>query len=428
MRLRVCALACALTVLGSLVASGPVSAAPHHNHHLTIAAVPNPILAGEAVLIYGRLLGPDGAGQTIHLYHHIDGSGFGFASIGTTKTNSFGEYQFTRAEHVVMTNRAWFVRGPDGSHSRTIREQVAALVTVSASRDTADTAQPITFTGHVSPNHAFDRVLLQKENASGDDWSTIASGFVGPGSDFTIVHRFRVPDAYSLRILLPGDARNVKSASDPVSVVIQQAQVPGFSISTSAPIVSYGGSATISGVLAEPGSTTPQSGVVVQLWGRQAGQRVVVLGETTTGPDGSYSFNQTGLAANTVYYVATMRLPHTTRRRTARLFEGVTDAVTMLASVNSAPTGQTVTFTGTVLPDKAGHVIYLQKRGKDGDFHTVELGVVRGDSTFEFAWTLGSPGSHTFRARVRGDEHNVGAVSAPVSVTATPPTSLPPAR
>lgn len=66
----------------------------------------------------------------------------------------------------------------------------------------------------------------------------------------------------------------------------------------------------------------------------------------------------------------------------------------MRANTGSTPTGQTVTFTGTVLPDKAGQVIYLQKLGKDGDFHTVEIGFVRGGSMFQFRYTIGSPGTH----------------------------------
>ncbi len=421
MRLRVCALACALTVLGSFAAPGLASAAPRHNHHLTMAAVPREIIAGEGVLIYGRLLGADSGGQTIRLYHHLDGSGRGFTFVGTTTTDASGYYEFLRQEGVVYTNRDWFVRGPDGAHSRTVHERVQALVSASVSSTSADTAQPIVVSGHVTPNHPYERVFLQKQNASGDDWSTVASGWTGPASNYTITHRFRIPGAYDLRVLLEGDARNVRSFSDTVSVVVQQAQVPGFTIATSSPIVADGGSTTISGVLDEPGTTTPEPNTVVQLWGRHADQPFVVLADTTTGQDGSYSFNQAALTANTVYYATTMRLPHSSRRHTARLFEGVRDLVSMQSNTSAATTGQTVTFTGTVLPDKAGHVIYLQKLGKDGDYHAVEVGIVRNDSTFSFQYTIGSPGTYTFRVRIPSDENNIGGASSPVTVTATTP-------
>ncbi len=429
MRPRVRALAIALTVLGSLGVSSLASAAPKHNHHLTIAAFANPALAGEGVLIYGRLLGPDRVGKTIRLYERLDGTSTGFMLVAMTSTRSFGEYQFPPAKNVVATNRDWFVRGPGLSHSRTIHERVAALVSTPSAPATGDTSHTITFTGHIYPAHPFERVLLQKQNGSRDDWSTIGRGFTGPGSDYMIVHRFRVSDTYTLRVVFPGDARNIRSVSDATSVVINQAQVPGFTIKSSNPIVTDGGQATIYGVLDQPGTSNPQPDTVVQLWGRQAGQPFVVMADTTTTADGSYSFNQTGLTAKTVYYVATMRLPHQTRRHTARLFEGVSDILTMQTTTSRAPAGQTVTFIGTVLPDKAGHVIYLQKLGKDGDFHTVQIGFVHGGSTFQFNWTLGVPGTHTFRARITGDPENIGAASAPVSVTATSPSvsSLPPA-
>lgn len=421
MRLRACALACALTMLGSFAASGLASAAPRHNHHLTIAAVPRKIIAGDGVVIYGRLLGPNSGGQTIRLYHHLDGSGRGFTFVGTTKTDPSGFYEFLRQEGIVYTNRDWFVRGPDGAHSRTVHEMVQALVSANTSSGTTDTAHPVVVTGHVTPNHAFERVFLQKENGSSDDWSTVASGLIGPGSNYVISHRFRIPNAYSLRVLFRGDARNARSFSDTVDVVVQQAQVPGFTIATTSPVVPEGGSTTISGVLDQPGTTTPEPNTPVQLWGRHADQRFVVLADATTGQDGSYSFPQVGLTANTVYYVATMRLPKTPRRETARLFEGVQDVVSMQPNPSSTPTGQTVTFSGNVLPDKAGHLIYLQKLGRDGDFHTVEIGFVRNDSTFQFRYTIGSPGTYTFRARITSDENNIGGASSPVSVTATTP-------
>ena len=421
MRLRACAFACALTVLGSFSVPGLASAAPRHNHHLTIAAVPREIIAGEGVVIYGRLLGPDNGGQTVRLYHHLDGSGRGFTFVGTTTTDASGYYEFLRQEGIAYTNRDWFVRGPDGAHSRTVHERVQALVSVNTSSNTGDTAHPIVVTGHVTPNHPFERVFLQKQNAAGDDWSTVASGWIGPDSNYTITHRFRIPGAYDLRVLLGGDARNARSFSDTVNVVVQQAQVPGFTTATASPIVPAGGSTTISGVLDEPGTSTPEPNTVVQLWGRHADQPFVVLADTTTGQDGSYSFNQAALTANTVYYAATMRLPQNPRRRTAPLFEGVRDVVSMQSNPGSPSTGQTVTFTGTVLPDKAGHLIYLQKLGKDGDYHAVEVAIVRNDSTFSFQYTIGSPGMHTFRARVASDQNNIGGASLPVTVTATTP-------
>jgi hypothetical protein len=306
-----------------------------------------------------------------------------------------------------------------------VDERVAALVTLNPATHANDTSHPVLFTGHVTPNHTFERVFLQKQDGSSDDWSTIATRLIGPGSNYLIVHRFRIPGAYDLRVLFKGDARNARSPSDPVNLVIQQAQVPGFTITTSAPIVGEGGQVTISGVLSQPkGQST-----IVQLWGRTPDNRFEVLDDGTTQPDGSYSFTRSGLSTNTVYYVATMPMRHSPRRHTARLYEGVRDAVTTQANSTGGSTGQTVTFTGTVLPDKAGHVIYLQRLGRDGDWHRVEIGFVRNDSSFRFTWTLGSPGRQAFRARITSDEDNRGSASPPVKITVTAPqvSTLPPA-
>src|SRR5579875_19600 len=422
MRHRAFVVACALAMTGSLLAAGPASAAPRHNRSLTIAAAPDPVIAGQSVLIYGRLLGPDAAGQTIRLYHHVVGGRPGYTPVATTTTDSSGYYEFTRGEGIVYTTRYWFVRGPAGTHSRTIRERVTPLVSIAASRTSTDTNHAVLFTGHVTPNHRFERVFLQQQIGSSDDWSTLRSTFLGPGSNYFIAYRWRRPGVHDVRVVFRGDARNTWAASDPVEVTIQQAQVPTFTIASSAPIVNSGGSVTITGTLDQPGSTTPEPNVIVQLWGRSAHQsRFTVLADATTDASGGYSFTQSGLTTNTTYVVATMPLPHTARRHTARLFEGVRDLLSLQPGSSSASSGETVTFTGTVLPDTAGHVVYLQTLGADGDWHPVQRAIVAPDSTFQFSWTAGAPGTYTLRARITGDGANVGGASAPVSVTVSAP-------
>jgi hypothetical protein len=430
MRLRITVLAAAFAATASLIAPSIVSAAPRHNHHLTIAATPNPIAAGDGVLVYGQLRGSDISGQTITLYQHVIGSGGGYAPAGTTTTNSFGFYEFTEPQGAVVNDTNWFVRGPDSSHSRTVHERVSALVSADASSTSTDTAHPIVFTGTVAPNHAGGRVFLQAQRGSSDDWQTLRSGRLDSHSAYSIPYRWRRPGERDVRVVFRSDARNLRGVSDPITVDVEQAQVPGFTIASSAPITDEGSTVTISGVLDQAGTTTPEPSTVVQLWGRRAHQgHFVVLADGTTGSDGSYSFTQPGLTTNTVYYVATMRLGHAKRRHTALLYQGVRDVLTMQSSTSTATTGQTVTFTGTVMPDKAGHSIYLQRLGRDGDWHNVEVGTVRHDSTFAFAWAAGSPGTDSFRARITSDGANVGSASAPVSITVTAPpvSSLPPA-
>jgi hypothetical protein len=422
MRLRVVVLASLACTLPAAVMPGVSAAHPRHNKGVTINVTPNPIIAGDSVLIYGQLNGGNVAGQPIDLYHHVAGSHMGFTRIQTTKTDGHGFYKFIRPDGVVETNRAWFVRegGVHGVHSRTVFERVAALVSIAADKTATDTRQPITFTGHVEPNHAFEPVVLQQQVGGSDDWKTLKRGRLGPGSNYSIAYRFRVPGDRSVRVLFSGDHRNIRGASDSLTVSVQQAQIPDFTINSSSPIIDFGQSATISGTLFKKGAETP-----VTLCSREVTASQFTCDTAgMTDANGNYRFTVTPVH-NMVYLVQTTLAPH---RHTARLFEGVKDAVTLLGPPTGT-VGQPCTFTGGATPDKAGDAVFLQRLGADGDWHTVAVSTVNAASTFEFTRVFGYPGTKTFRARIPGDSENVGGASSPVQVSfVLPPlSSLPPA-
>ena len=421
MRPRFVVLACALAASAVMSLPGLAGAAPRHNHGLTISATPNPILAGEGVLIYGQLQGTDVAGKSIVLYHHISDSGRGYTRIGEVRTDSHGFYEFTRAEGVVETNRSWFVRlaTAPSVHSRTVQEHVAALVSIAASSTTALTRHPVTFTGHVDPSHAFERVLLQEQIGSTDDWRTLKAGRLGPGSNYAISYAWKIAGEHTVRVVFQGDNRNTRGESDSLSVAVQQAQVADFTIQTSDPTITYGSSANISGKLYGKGSTTPEPSTPLTLCHRSITQSVPVCDMAgVTGTDGSYSFSVSP-TSNQVYFVRTTLPPS---RRTAGLFEGVKDTVTLASTSASVTAGQKVTFTGTVTPDKAGDVVYLQRLGADNDWHTVSVTRIHFGSSFTFTRVFGTAGSKTFRARVPGDVQNLGGSSPTVTLAV----SLPP--
>jgi hypothetical protein len=419
MRLRITVLACALSALACAAAPSFAGAAPVHNRGLTIHAVPQHIIAGEAVLIYGQLKGPDHANQVIRLYHRINPRPQ-FTLIGITRTNANGQYEFTRQEGIVETNRSWFVRGPGFTHSRTVHERVDALVSLAASSATGLTRHPIVFSGHVTPDHAGGVVALQQQKGSTDEWSTVKTARIGPGSNYTISHAWRVPGAHNVRVKFRGDTRNTPAASDVQSVVIQQTEVPDFTIQTSDPIVPNGQSVTISGVLDSPGTTTPEPSTSVSLFAKlpRSGGPYRELNTTTTDPDGTFSFANVQSSTNELYQVRTTFAP---RRHTAVLFQGVQDVVTMTPSSSTSTVNGHITFSGSVSPDKGGHVIYLQKLGKDGDWHTVEARFVNNASTYQFGWTFGTAGAKEFRARILGGPVNIGAASAPVTIVVSQP-------
>jgi hypothetical protein len=416
MRLRLAVLASLLAALAAVLAPSAASAAPKHNHGLTIAAVPKHILAGEAVLIYGHLTGSDDANQLIRLYHRVNPH-LGYSLVGTTHTDASGFYEFTRADGIVTTNRSWFVRGPDASHSRTVRESVQALVSLTTATTTVDTRHTVTFVGDVQPAHPFQRIWLQVRSGSGDDWRTIKAGVTRGGSGYRIDYRWSIPGSYDVRTALSSDSRNVRSYSDPVSLTVEQAQRPYFSINSSSPAIRYGDSATLSGVLDKVGTTTADDGVPVTLLARTAGGTFTAVANTVTGAGGSYHFTVSP-SANTRYEV---RVTLNAHRHTSVLFEAVHAVVSGQPSASSAPAGSVIVFTGQVLPGKAGDTVYLQRLGSDGDWHTVKVGFLNGSSAYSISWTLGDVGTDTFRVRVLSDQSNAGGTSGPLAVTVTQP-------
>ena len=216
--------------------------------------------------------------------------------------------------------------------------------------------------------------MLQAQTGSSDDWRTLKNGRLDATSHYSISYRWSVPGDRDVRVVLPGDRRNIRSESDAVTVTVQQAQVADFTINTSQPIIPIGSTATISGVLDQPNTMTPEPGTGVSLWARGPGQaKFLKLEDTTTASDGSYSFLEKP-SFNELYQVRTT-LP--ANRHTAALFEGVHDVLAMQASSATSTVGGMVVFTGSVTPDKAGHLVYLQRLGSDNDWHTVDVRVVR---------------------------------------------------
>jgi len=418
----------ALAAVLMMALPSKANAAPHprHNHGLTIASTPNPITAGEGVLIYGQLKGPDSANQRIVLYHRINPAQQ-FTVVSITRTNSYGFYEFVRADGIVNSNRNWFVRGPGYTHSRTIHEWVSSVVTLAASAPSTTTAQPVTFSGTVFPLHPNQRVLLQEQNSvSGNGWSTIASGNTNSSSAFSIAHRFRLPGSYTLRAFFPSDPRNIAGMSPSISLTVQQEQNPSFTINASAQEITDGQPEMISGTLYANGSTTTgQPDTSVTLYAKQGTGNFQAQQTTMTDGSGNYSFNTMPLH-NTVYYVRAM-LPKVV---TAKLFVGVQDVVNAALSSSTAQVGQTVKVTGTVTPDHAGHALYLQEQNAAGQWFDVGTSSLSNASTFAFKYTPGMMGTVNLRVQITGGPWNIGGVSSTLSLTVSgvaPVTSLPPA-
>ena len=200
--------------------------------------------------------------------------------------------------------------------------------------------------------------------------------------------------------------------------------MPDFTIGSSDPIVANQTPVTISGTLLAPSGGAAEPGVSVALYTSQPGQHDWSETQTTTtGPDGSYSFTVQG-STNELYQARTTFAPV---RHSAVVFQGVQDVVSITSSATAAVVGQPVTFSGNVSPGKPGDAVYLERLGKDGNWHIVESSTLDQASDYSIGWTFGTPGAKQVRVQVLGDPQNVTGVSAPVPITVTlpPVSSLP---
>ncbi len=289
--------------------------------------------------------------------------------------------------------------------------RLATLVTLDQPSGDLLTRTPITFSGSVVPDRVGDRAILQRQvGLEGDRWRTIDAGRIGPGSTYAIVHGFRQPDDITLRVIVRGDRRHLRGESSPISIVVQQAQLPGFTIGASATTIDFGSSTTITGTLTDGAATS------VTLYGRALHHgRFRPLAAGTTDAGGNYSFVQSP-TRNAIYKV---RATTDARRHTAPLFVGVHDVLSIAPSASTATVGDVVTFTGSVQPDKTGHVIVLQ-RLDSGIWHSVAIGRVGAGSAYSLSHTLQTAGSVQFRTLVPGGPVNQRGVSSAVTLTVNP--------
>lgn len=168
---------------------------------LTIGSAPDPSSAGNKVTIAGRWLGST-AGTIVQLWQKLPG-GATFKQVAQTTTGTTGQYQFVRG--AVETSRQWYVTA-GASRSVTIEQQVRATVTLTR-----------LLRVHVSPNHAGERVLIERRTRQG--WKVIARPRLTRSSS----SNGSVPVAigrgtFVLRAVFPGDGRNVRSVSPLVQI------------------------------------------------------------------------------------------------------------------------------------------------------------------------------------------------------------------
>jgi hypothetical protein len=422
MRLGRMAPACVVAILSLALFATGASAFKHPSPlgrcRVSMDVVPSQITAGQPIVIFGHLTchgRASAANQVVWLYHHLRGApGSGFTYVQSTTTDAQGDYQFQRADGVVETDRIWHVR-THGAESANKSVRVKAHVQLSGPAEGTQiltgSANQVTFTGTVNPADVGARVILQRQNSlTGNEWHRIDVGQVQANGGFSITHTFIVPGDANIRVLVRSQRRNVPSISNLLAYEISQAQNPELTIDSSSDPISYGQSVTISGVLAG-GANQP-----ITLLAHTARQRgFAPVAQATTDASGNYTFLAQAPVNSTFYKV------QGEGKSSAVLFEGVKDVLTAQVSASSVPEGQTLTFTGSVVPSHPGHIVYLERQNTTGDaFDVVQVATIGAESTFSIPCQVYDTGSQVFRVYIPGGPENAGAASQLFTVQVTP--------
>lgn len=383
---------------------------------LTLNVAPRLITTGETTLAYGELSCPGGteAGQTVTVYDRPAGSP-GYAVAGTTTTDAHGVYQLTTP---ALTNNTLFYASAGGGVSRRKTVKVAAQVTLEGPAENKQLVEglhtgrrnAVTFTGKVTPKDQGAEVILQRQNAiRGNEWHRIGRTIVNEEGGFAITHKFIVPGASSIRVLVRSNKRNVASASNELDYDISQAQNPSLTIESSADPISFGGSVVISGTVAGEPNTT------VTLLGHSTKNHFAPVAQVKTDSTGKYTFPAQSPLLSMFYRV------QSPDRGSAALYEGVKYVLTPATPPTTAASGQSIAFTGTVTPAVEGHAIYLERQNIAGTgFHVVAVGVVGAKGEYTITRSFYAPGTDVLRVKIPGDPENGGTAGPAFDLTVTP--------
>ncbi|MFL5887113.1 MAG: hypothetical protein ACJ77M_18745, partial [Thermoleophilaceae bacterium] len=125
-------LACAIA-LSPAAADAKKHQSPNGRHNVSLNVSENPVVAGDPLVIWGRLRGPNHANRVVTLWHRINPRPR-FTPVQQTTTDANGFYVFFRQNGIVNSNRNWYVKSL-GARSRTVHEKVFSLVNLSGPAD-----------------------------------------------------------------------------------------------------------------------------------------------------------------------------------------------------------------------------------------------------------------------------------------------------
>jgi type VII secretion-associated serine protease mycosin len=191
-----------------------------------------------------------------------------------------------------------------------------------------------------------------------------------------------------------------------------------LAVSSSTTAVTYGGAVTVTGRLVRPDTGAAVAGAPVQLYGRRKGTSTwQLLGTATSSSTGFLSFGHKPSWSLDYLWRYDGSTAYLWAASAPRLVQ-VRPVVTATLSKTSFPLGGSVTLSGSVAPNHAGQVVYLQRLAS-GRWTNVASRVLSSTSAYKATLKPSARGTYTYRVYKPADSDHLAAVSPARSFTVT---------
>ena len=390
-------------------AAVPATAQAGHKHpgpsgqKVSINATPNPVVTGDPLTIYGQLKAKDVSDRLVVVWQPRRGP----------------EQVHGRAEDPHRRDRLLPVqpRRRHRPHEPQLVRQVGRRAQPHGPRARLRRAVPrrsgeplgltnhqVAFNGAVTPAgvHVGDRIYLQQQvGANGNSWKTVDRARVRANGVYTDQPPLPAPGLEDAPD--PAEARQVQPADHVVP------RLGGHRAGAEPAVHALRGQRPHRrGRLGQPDR---HAGRVEQHRAGRSRLRARPEGRLQGGRGHvdrhvrELQFTQSPIN-NTVYEA------RSGKRHSALLFEGVRDVVSVTPDHTTTVVGGVIKFEGSVLPNKAGHMIYLEQKGDDGAFHVVQVRRVRANSSYTLTHRFHSTGTKVFRVLIPGGPGTTAASRA----------------
>ncbi|MGF7124867.1 beta strand repeat-containing protein [Rhodococcus sp. BE178] len=389
---------------GTYTDKGPTITVAKDATTTTLAAVPNPIVTGQAVTLSATLTGV-AQGSTIEFYD-------GATKLGDGQSNAAGvaTYAWTPTTAGARSLSAKFPGTAIAASSQSAAQnvQVNAPVATSAALSvpgTAVTGTPVTLSVAMTPSNASGTVQFK------DNGSNIGSPVTVSGGQASLQHTFTATGAHSITADFVAGSGFVNSSAAAQTVTVADPDV-ATSLTVAAPASAETGASVDLSATVSPSNA--QGSVQFSVNGSPVGAAVPVSGGSATlphtfGAAGSYSVTAefTGAAGFTGSTAAAQSITVTD--------PDVATSLTVAAPA-SAETGASVDLSATVSPSNAQGSVQFKDNGSNiGSPVTVSGGTATLPHTFTTA------GSHSITADFVAGSGFVNSSASAQSVAVTDP-------